>query len=126
MKSNPPKKILIVDDEEEVLIYLTNILKNANYEVIATDKGKDAIGLAINRRPDLIILDIVMPDIGGSEVAALLVGNATTANIPILFLTGILTKQEESFVKKPNKSHVMAKPVTAGELLDMVEKIIPS
>ena len=126
MERSSPKKILIVDDEQEVLVYLGNILKRANYEIISTARGKEAIELAINRRPDLIILDIVMPDMGGSEVAALLVGNPTTANIPILFLTGILTKQEESSVKKPEKNYVMAKPITGKELLETVGKIIPS
>ena len=126
MADSSPRKILIVDDEQEVLVYLSNILKRANYEVISTPRGKEAVELAINRRPDLIILDIVMPDMGGSEVAALLVGNPTTANIPILFLTGILTKQEEYSVRKFDRNYVMAKPVTGGELLEMVGKIIPS
>jgi len=127
MESASPKKILVVDDEEEVLVHLTNILKRANYEVISTARGKEAVELAMNLRPELIILDIVLPDMGGSEIAGILVRNPSTANIPIIFLTGILTKQEEEAVEsKTGKHYVIAKPTTAEELLKMVRKILSS
>ena len=59
-----------------------------------------------------------MPDMGGSEVATLLIGNSYTANIPILFLTGILAKQEKECAGgNAGKHYVMAKPITAEELL---------
>jgi len=123
---NPsPKKILVVDDEEDVLIPLSNTLKRANYEVISTTKGKEAVELAIKLRPDLIIRDIILPDMGGTEVAAVLVENPSTTNIPIIFLTGILTKQEEESIEgKTGKHYVIAKPVTVKELLEMVGKIL--
>lgn len=126
--SNPSlKKILVVDDEEEILTHITNILKRANYEVISTTRGKEALELATNLRPDLIILDIVLPDMGGSEVAAMLVQNPTTSNIPIIFLTGILTKQEEEAVEsKTGKRCIIAKPATAEELLRAVNRALVS
>ena len=117
-------KILVVDDEQEVLTHLANILKRANYQVISTTKGKQAVELAINQRPDLIILDIVLPDMGGSEVAAVLKDNSSTANIPIIFLTGILSKEEENLVTKTGKYYVMAKPATSEELLKMVNIVL--
>ncbi|MFH1678892.1 MAG: response regulator [Candidatus Omnitrophota bacterium] len=121
------KKILVVDDEEEVLTHLSNILRRSNYQVVATSSGKKAVDLAINLRPDLIILDIVMPDMGGSEVAAVLVGNPDTSNIPIIFLTGILSRQEEESLGSKNGRHyVVAKPITGRELLEMVNKVLSS
>ncbi|UCD15903.1 MAG: response regulator [Candidatus Omnitrophota bacterium] len=122
--SNGLKKILVVDDEKQVLEYLSHILKRANYEVIATTKGKEVIDLASKSKPDLIILDIVLTDMDGSDVASSLSSDPFTAKIPILFLTGILKKKEESFVEKTGKSYVIAKPVTAPELLKMVNKIL--
>jgi putative two-component system response regulator len=119
------KKILVVDDEEETLTHISNILKRSNYEVVSTTKGKEALKLAANLLPDLVILDIVLPDMGGSEVASALVGNPATAEIPIIFLTGILTKQEEESVGgKTGKRYVMAKPATAEELLETVRKAL--
>ena len=125
MSNTSLKKILVVDDEEEVLIPLSNILKRANYEVISTTKGKEAVDLAIKLLPDLIILDIVMPDMGGSDVSATLSQNSSTADIPIIFLTGIITKEEECLEKISNH-YVLAKPTTGRELLGLVEKILSS
>ena len=120
-----PKKILVVDDDEELLSFLANILRRANYETISTTKGKEAVELAKGRLPDLIILDIKMPDMRGSEVAVLLSENPSTVNIPIIFLTGILDKQKEPLDKIPNKSHyVMIKPATAEELLEAINKVL--
>ena len=125
MSGVPFKKILVVDDEEEILIPVTNILRRANYEVIATTKGKQAVELAINQRPDLIILDIVLPDMGGSEIVVALYNNPSTANIPIILLTGILTKQEEEFLgEKTGKHYIMAKPITGKELLGKVREVL--
>ena len=121
------KKILIVDDEEEILLHLCNILKRANFDVISTTKGKEAVSLATRGKPDLIVLDIVLPDLGGSEVASILTENPTTAEIPIIFLTGILTRQEENEVGgKSGRHYVVAKPVTGAELIDMINKILLS
>jgi CheY-like chemotaxis protein len=120
MSNTVPKTILIVDDEEEALTSLSNILRRADYEVIATAKGSDAINLAKNLRPDLIILDIVMPDIDGGDVAAILSENRLTAGIPIIFLTGILTKEEELQGKITGKHCVIAKPVMPDKLLKII------
>ncbi|MCK4390450.1 MAG: response regulator [Desulfobacterales bacterium] len=121
------KKILVVDDEEELLTLLSDILKRANYEVISTTRGKEAIELAINRRPDVVILDIGLPDMDGTEVAAVFGGNPSTADIPIIFLTGIITKQEEESVgRKTGKHYIIAKPVRVKVLLEMVSKVLSS
>ncbi|MFH1578473.1 MAG: response regulator [Candidatus Omnitrophota bacterium] len=125
MADQPLKKILVADDEMEALASLSNILKRANYEVISTSKGKEVVGLAMRLKPDLIILDIVMPDMGGSEIAGTLVGNNTTTNIPIIFLTGILSRQEEESVEsRTGRHYVLAKPATPEELLEMVSKAL--
>jgi len=125
MATLPLKKILIVDDEQETLTHITNILKRADYEVIPTTRGKEALELANKLRPDLIILDVILPDMEGSEVAAALSENPSTESTPIIFLTGIITKQEESLVKRAGRHYVMAKPTTGRELLEMIKTILP-
>jgi CheY-like chemotaxis protein len=117
------KIILIVDDEKEVLFRLKNILKRAGYEVVTASRGKDAIILAQNLRPDLIILDILMPDVDGGDVAAALSEDSTTSAIPIIFLTAILTKEEELQGKaKSGKHRVIAKPILPDKLLEIVKQ----
>lgn len=118
------KKILIVDDEEEALIHLGNILRRANYEIISATGGKEAVKLAKEQSPDLIILDIVMADLEGGEVAAILAEHPSTAEIPIIFLTGILTKNEDLLGKTSGKRHVLAKPAMPKDLLEMVSKLL--
>lgn len=126
-----PKKILIVDDEEDVLIPLGNILRRANYIVSTTTSGEEAIKLAKANHPDLIILDIVLPGLDGGSVADIISNDPATAHTPILFLTGILSKEEElqskkEGGKKSGKHFMMAKPVSAEDLLEMLRKILPS
>jgi len=119
-----PKTILIVDDEEEILGHLKNILKRAGFEVVSATKGKEAIDLAKQVLPDLIILDIIMPDIDGAGVAAALSEVPSCAKIPIIFLTGILTKEEELLGKKTGEHRVIAKPVASGELLGVINETL--
>lgn len=118
------KSILVVDDEEPTLTYLCHILEREKYKVFSTTKGKEVTEIALNNKPDVIILDIILPDIDGGEVASLLSNNSATANIPIIFLTGILKKDEESFAGKTGKHYVLAKPVTKEKLLEMIKKVL--
>jgi len=118
------KSILIVDDEETTLSYLCHILERENYKVFSTTKGKEVLDLALNNKPDVIVLDIILPDMDGGEVASLLSKNSATSNIPVIFLTGILTKTEEGFAGKTGKRYVLAKPITKEKLLEMIQKVL--
>ena len=124
MADGSPKKILVVEDEQETLTHLSNILKRSNYEVISTTRGSEAVGLAKHYQPDLIILDIVIPDMSGSEVAATLLEDSTTTSIPIIYLTGILTKEEELRIKKTGRYYIVAKPITEKEILEKVKQVL--
>ena len=126
MAENRLKRILVVDDEAEALAHISNILKRSDYDVVVTTKGKEAIDLAINLCPDLIILDMVMPDMGGSGVSSILVRNPATSNIPIIFLTGILPKEEEeAIISRTARPYVIVKPATPEELLAAIKRILP-
>jgi len=129
MSINHPKKILIVDDEEDILTSLSIILRLANYAVIFASSGRVAIELARKELPDLIILDVLLHDIDGGSIVNILLEEPTIANIPILFLTGILRNKEDLLIKKEGSgkrgSHfIMAKPVSKEELLEMISKIL--
>ena len=124
MTEEAKKKILVADDEANTLTYLCRILEREKYEVISTTKGKEAVELTLAHQPDLVILDIVMPDLDGGEAASLISNNPRTAGIPIVFLTGILTKDEESYAGTTGRRHVLAKPVTRENLLEMINKVL--
>lgn len=86
-KGRRPVNILCIDDHHEVLELLTSILEPAGYNVITADSGKEGMEKAVTYKPDLIILDLMMPEIDGFEVAQRLKENPVTADIPILILT---------------------------------------
>ncbi|MFB3919813.1 MAG: PleD family two-component system response regulator [Candidatus Velamenicoccus archaeovorus] len=119
------QKLLIVDDEPDVLKLLGERLTKAGYEVIKASCGKEAVALAQKKTPDLIILDIAMPGMDGSEVAGILRKDAKTKDIPILFLTCLFTKQEEKVCGHLlGQNFFIAKPYDVGELLDEIGKRI--
>ncbi|HAJ56927.1 MAG TPA: hypothetical protein DCL35_04070 [Candidatus Omnitrophica bacterium] len=117
------RKILIVDDEPDVLTLLGERLTKAGYDVIKASSGKEAIDIAENKAPDLIILDIAMPGLDGSETATLLREAPKTKGIPILFLTCLFTKQEEKMCGHLlGQNFFIAKPYDAAELLTEIDK----
>lgn len=123
MEAQEKKKILLVDDEKEVLDFLGNTLKRHGYEVVLASCGQEAIELARQAMPDLIILDMVMPDIYGADVAKELSKDFETKNIPIVFLTGIADSADEPFGIKAGKHYgVLAKPVDKVKLLAAIEE----
>jgi len=118
------KKILVVDDDIQTLKYIEDILKKSDYEVISAATCFEAIDLAKENLPDLIILDIVLPDGDGGSVASSLSSYDKTSNIPIIFLTGILKKNEQELIR--SKYKVLAKPTTKEELLKVVKETLSS
>jgi len=92
------KKILIIDDEEDFCYFVKkNLEAISNFEVITATKGKKGIQIARKKKPDLILLDIMMPGIDGLEVLKRLKKNENTQNIPVIMLTA--KDEDESKVK---------------------------
>ena len=118
------KKILVVDDEHDALLVLSSAISAREYDVITADNGPEAVRLARREHPDLIILDIMMPEMDGTVVAAQLKERPDTSDIPIIFLTGLVTKSEEYCHDAVN--HVfIAKPYDVDDLMDQIGKIMP-
>ncbi len=102
-----------------------NLDQTGRYEVKTENKGSLALTAAKEFKPDLILLDILMLDMGGSEVAAQIKNNEDTKNIPIVFLTAVARKEEVEEASGIIGGHpFIAKPVTAEELIDFIEKNI--
>ncbi len=121
------KKILVVDDEENELSLLDLVLSKAGFSVTTSDNGKEALLLAKSICPDLIIADLSMPDMDGGQVAEELKLQPETRDIPVLFLTGLYTKEQEK-----EKGHIiagnmiLAKPCESKKLLTMVNTLLSS
>jgi len=120
------EKILIVDDERDALRILEKELAARGYSIIAADNGNDALNLAKSEHPDLIVLDIWMPDMDGSEVAAKLKEDLTTKDIPVIFLTCLLQKREEEEEQGRVVAGkvLMAKPYSISALSTRIREIL--
>ena len=120
-------KILLIDDEEDFGFFVKlNLEKTGRFEVTTTTSGTKGIVLASKEHPDLILLDIIMPELGGGQVAEQLLENPETANIPVLFITAIASRtQVQSQHGTIGGRHFIAKPVTPVELLEKIDKLFP-
>ncbi|MBI4583652.1 MAG: response regulator [Planctomycetes bacterium] len=84
----PPTRVLVVDDNEDIITLTRRILERQNYEVLVSRDGKSALELARQERPDLILLDVMLPEIDGLEVCRQLKGDPRTRQLMILLVTG--------------------------------------
>ncbi len=117
-------KILVVDDEEALTRMLKlNLEAMGSYEVCIENRGTHALEAARNFKPDLILLDIVMPDLEGSEVAQQVKEEPQLKNTPIVFLTATVTNEEISPMGgRVGGQPFLAKPVTVQALIDCIER----
>ena len=122
-EEGPEKKILIVDDDPVTLEMLEKILLLEGYWVAKAANGKEALYIADEFQPDLIILDIVMPIMDGREAIEKLEKNPRTKNISILCLTSLISKREEFDNFIANKRFI-AKPIERNQLIEEVERCI--
>jgi CheY-like chemotaxis protein len=87
-------KILIVDDEERMLRLFSEILLREGYNVVVASDGKKGAELALSESPDLILLDVMMPSVDGTQVFDGLSKDPRTKNIPVAFLTALVREEE--------------------------------
>jgi len=126
------KKILIVDDEKMNIIALAHFLK-PQYEIIVAVDGASALEAAEKHLPDIILLDIIMPDMNGFDVLVKLKDSAATMDIPVIFLTGLSNAGDEEkglslgavdYITKPfNQSVVKARIKTQLKMVDYIHTI---
>lgn len=119
-------KILVVDDEEAIYtIVKLNLERTEQYEVIGATTGEEGIRLAKEERPDLILLDIHMPEMSGPEVLDFLRTDPATEAIPVVFLTGVVTQEDV----EANKGLIggrrfIAKPITSKNLENAIGSVL--
>jgi CheY-like chemotaxis protein len=119
-------KILIVDDEEDVCFYLRSILeRTGKFEAYATTSPMESIALAKRWHPDLILLDIMMPEMDGTEVAAKLYEDPDTKDILIAFVSVLVKPQD----LKENEGKIgghpfICKPIEKEDLIRRLEELL--
>jgi len=120
------KRILIVEDDRLSLIVLRQLLTAQGYEILESPEGWDGINRARNEQPDLIVMDIKLPDISGLDATLLLKKDDQTKDIPIIAVTAFVTPEDEADSLKRGCNAYVPKPVNIGNLLRTVESFLPS
>lgn len=118
------KKILVIDDEPELVKAITVRFKARGYEVIPAYDGQEGIDKAGEIKPDLILLDIIMPKLDGYEVCKKLKGNLETKGIPIIIFTASGQRDLEKKCMSAGAEDVIMKPFDTTELLELVNKLL--
>jgi CheY-like chemotaxis protein len=119
------KRILLVDDEASFTrLMKLNLETNGNCEVRVENDPKQAVATARSFKPDLIFLDIIMPDTDGGEIAATMRAEKTLKETPIVFLTAVVSKNE--VIQRGDViggQTFLAKPVSVADMVKTIEKL---
>jgi twitching motility two-component system response regulator PilH len=119
-----PEKVLIIDDEPLILKTTALLLKkSSNAEIITAQNGPDGITLARKEKPDLILLDIIMPDMDGWEVLKVLKIDEECSRIPVIVFTAMDYSISDSMAKANGATGICRKPFQLHQLMHVVEKL---
>ncbi len=118
------KKILLVDDEPDIVSVTVMRLEASGYEVITAEDGSSGYELAKSEKPDLIILDLMLPLMDGYQVCRLLKFDAQYKDIPIIMLTAKSQQEDKEWGEKVGADLYMTKPYEAKELLEKIRQLM--
>jgi DNA-binding response OmpR family regulator len=118
-----PKKILVVDDEQDMVSVLLWRLKSHGYEARSAGNGEEALNMIKKEPFDLIILDIMMPKMDGAELSRILRHDPTTMNIPLIFLTALGAREDDAGYALSGTDIVFSKPFDFKELVGKIDEM---
>ncbi len=118
------KKILIVDDNPDLICVLEVQLKTKGYDTVQARNGMQAVDMATAQLPDLIVMDIMMPQMNGLQAARLIRENPKTRSIPILAATAKITIADKEECFQSGCDGHIAKPVTSKQLASIIKKLL--
>ncbi|CAN5699105.1 hypothetical protein BH20VER1_BH20VER1_11630 [soil metagenome] len=122
----PARKVLVIDDSVMLLNFVKNNLTEANYEVTAAATAEEGLSAAASDKPDLVLLDYVLPDMKGDEVARRLFREKVTKDVRVIYISGFGTDLPSDPKQSPNVVGSLNKPFTSELLLQTVAKYMPN
>ncbi|MBI5846573.1 MAG: response regulator [Nitrospirae bacterium] len=118
------KKILVVDDEEQNVKLLSSLLRAEGYEAETASNGREAVEKVKALFPDLVLLDIMMPDMDGYEACSLIKNDAETANIPVVIVTALSDRESKLRGLEVSANEFLTKPIDRIELILRVKNLL--
>lgn len=118
------KQVLLIEDEPNIIEAISFLLKHDGWSVTSHSDGADAVDMVRTSKPDLVILDVMLPNRSGYDILQDLRGDDTTANLPILMLTAKGQAKDREIAKKHGADIYMTKPFSNREMLDAVRGLV--
>jgi CheY-like chemotaxis protein len=118
------KTILIADDSRTFRHLEEELLTRRGYALLQAENGAQAVQLAVQHAPDLILLDLQMPIMDGSKALAVLKANAATSAIPVVLVTTIAHDEQRDQLLKAGAARFLAKPISGPDLLSAIRDLI--
>ena len=118
------KTVLIVEDNELNMKLFNDLLEAHGYTTLKTRDGIQALGIAREHRPDLILMDIQLPEVSGLEVTKWLKEDDDLRHIPVIAVTAFAMKGDEEKIRQGGCEDYIAKPITVSKFLETVQKYI--
>ncbi|MBV9996596.1 MAG: response regulator [Caulobacteraceae bacterium] len=119
-----PKTVLIVEDNELNMKLFHDLLEAQGYETLETREGLQALTLARQHHPDLILMDIQLPEISGLEVTKWLKDDETLADIPVVAVTAFAMKGDEERIRAGGCAAYIAKPISISHFLETIKRFL--
>jgi len=119
------KKILIVEDNDQNMKLFNDLLQAHGYETVQTVDGRDALKLVREHSPDLILMDIQLPEISGLEVTKMIKADDDLKDIPVIAVTAFAMKGDEEKIREGGCEGYIAKPISVPHFLETVQKFLP-
>lgn len=120
------KKVLIVEDNELNMKLFHDLLEAHGIGVVETRNGHDVLELARANKPDLILMDIQLPEVSGLEVTTWLKADAELKSIPVVAVTAFAMKGDEQKIRESGCDDYMSKPISVSKFLETVQKYLGS
>jgi len=117
-------KVLVVDDEVYILHILDFILGAENYDVVTATNGEQALQKVREEKPDLVILDIMMPKLDGYETCRMIKSDPATKHIPVILLTAKGREIDQRLGREVGANDYMTKPFSPNKLIERVQAIL--
>ncbi len=118
------KKVLIVEDNELNMKLFHDLLDAQGYETLQTREGLEALSIARDQRPDLILMDIQLPEISGLEVTKWLKEDEDLAGIPVVAVTAFAMKGDEERIRQGGCEAYISKPISVTGFLDTIRRLL--
>ncbi len=116
--------ILVVDDDKDILLLAKIMLESKGYRVTTADGGDEALTIITNDRPDLVLLDALMPGVNGLDVCRTLKRGEDTRDIPVIIFTALNQEVDLMLEESDTADGYLKKPFTSKTLIDAVERLL--